>query len=95
MFVYIVCKIICIHVQFFFFIFYWHVVVLCCVTFCCIYCSIDAFYWSIYWSSFLFLLEYFYFPGSLDGEESSPSVGDPGLVPGSQRPPGAGNGNPL
>ena len=34
------------------------------------------------------------FPGS-DGKESSCNVGDPGLIPGSGRSPGEGNGNPL
>ena len=35
------------------------------------------------------------FPSSSDGKESSCSVGDPGLIPGSGRSPGEGNGNPL
>ena len=35
------------------------------------------------------------FPGSLDGKESAYSAGDPGLIPGSVRSPGKGNGNPL
>ena len=35
------------------------------------------------------------FPGGLDGKESACSVGDPGLIPGSGRSPGEGNGNPL
>ena len=38
--------------------------------------------------SFLFL------PGSSDGKEYPPNVGDPGLIPGS-RSSGGGNGNPL
>ena len=33
-------------------------------------------------------------PGS-DGKESACSAGDPGLIPGSGRSPGEGNGNPL
>ena len=32
------------------------------------------------------------FPGGSDGKESA---GDPGLIPGSGRSPGEGNGNPL
>ena len=35
------------------------------------------------------------FPGGADGEESACRSGDPGLVPGSGRSPGEGNGNPL
>ena len=35
------------------------------------------------------------FPGGSDGKESSCSVGDLGLIPGSGRSPGEGNGNPL
>ena len=35
------------------------------------------------------------FPGSLDGKAPAYSAGDPGLVPGSERSPGGGNGNPL
>ena len=31
----------------------------------------------------------------LDGQESACNVVDPGLIPGSGRPPGEGNGNPL
>ena len=30
-----------------------------------------------------------------DGKESACSMGDPGLIPGSGRSPGEGNGNPL
>ena len=30
-----------------------------------------------------------------DGEESACNAGDPGAIPGSGRPPGRGNGNPL
>ena len=33
--------------------------------------------------------------GVSDGEESTCSVGDPGLIPGLERSPGEGNGNPL
>ena len=35
------------------------------------------------------------FPGGLDGKESACNAGDPGLIPGSGRSPGEGNGNPL
>ena len=33
--------------------------------------------------------------GGSDGKESAYNAGDPGLIPGSGRPPGEGNGNPL
>ena len=36
-----------------------------------------------------------YFPGDSDGKESACSAGVPGLIPGSGRSPGEGNGNPL
>ena len=35
------------------------------------------------------------FPGGSDGKVSACDVGDPGLIPGSGRSPGEGNGNPL
>ena len=35
------------------------------------------------------------FPGDSEGKESARNAGDPGLIPGSQRPPGEENGNPL
>ena len=35
------------------------------------------------------------FPGSSAGKESAYSAGDLGLIPGSGRFPGEGNGNPL
>ena len=35
------------------------------------------------------------FPGSSDSKESACSVGDWCSIPGSGRPPGGGNGNPL
>ena len=35
------------------------------------------------------------FPGGSDGKESACKVGDLGLIPGSGRSPGEGNGNPL
>ena len=35
------------------------------------------------------------FPGGSDSKESACNAGDPGLIPGSRRSPGEGNGNPL
>ena len=35
------------------------------------------------------------FPGGSDGKASAYNVGDPGLIPGSGRSSGEGNGNPL
>ena len=35
------------------------------------------------------------FPGGSGGKESTCNVGDLGSIPGSKRPPGEGNGNPL
>ena len=35
------------------------------------------------------------FPASSDGKESVCNAGNPGLIPGSGRSPGGGNGNPL
>ena len=35
------------------------------------------------------------FPGGSDGKESACDAEDPGLIPGSGRSPGEGNGNPL
>ena len=35
------------------------------------------------------------FPGGSEGEESACNAGDPGLIAGSGRSPGEGNGNPL
>ena len=35
------------------------------------------------------------FPGSSDGKVSAYNAGDPGSIPGSERSPGEGNGNPL
>ena len=34
-------------------------------------------------------------PGGSNGKESACNVGDVGLIPGSGRSPGEGNGNPL
>ena len=38
---------------------------------------------------------YWVFPGGSDDKESACSAGDPGLIPGSGRSPGEGNGSPL
>ena len=35
------------------------------------------------------------FPDGSDGKASAYNAGDPGLIPGSRRSPGEGNGNPL
>ena len=35
------------------------------------------------------------FPGGSDGKESTCNAGDLGLIPGSGKSPGEGNGNPL
>ena len=35
------------------------------------------------------------FPGGSDSKDSACNASEPGLVPGSGRPPGEGNGNPL
>ena len=35
------------------------------------------------------------FPGVSEGKESAQNAGDPGSIPGSERSPGEGNGNPL
>ena len=37
----------------------------------------------------------FTIPGDSVGKESACNAGDPGLIPGSGRSPGEGNGNPL
>ena len=38
---------------------------------------------------------YLGFPGSSDSKASAYNAGDPGSIPGSERSPGEGNGNPL
>ena len=43
----------------------------------------------------LFFLIKVDFPGDSDGKESACNEGDPGLIPGSGRSPGEGNGNVL
>ena len=52
------------------------------------------------WISYTFLgrviFKYFYsFPDGSDGKESARNAGDLGLIPGLERSPGEGNGNPL
>ena len=59
------------------------------------------------WNQYKSILRYFtifilslksntsYFPGGSDGKASAYNAGDPGLIPGSGRSPGEGNGNPL
>ena len=44
---------------------------------------------------FSFTFRFTGFPGGLEVKASSWNVGDLGLIPGSGRPPGEGNGNPL
>ena len=43
----------------------------------------------------MFLMTYMDFPSDSDGKESACNTGDPGLIPGSGRSPGEGNGYPL
>ena len=38
---------------------------------------------------------YMGFPGGASHKETACNAGDPGLIPGSERSPGEGNGNPL
>ena len=45
-----------------------------------------------FWSPFAWNSD---FPGGSDGKASAYSVGEPGSIPGSERRPGEGNGNPL
>ena len=45
--------------------------------------------------TFVYLFHIQLFPGGSDGKESACKARDPGLVPGSGRPPGEGNGYPL
>ena len=45
--------------------------------------------------SVLFSLQQEGFPGGSDGKASACNAGDLGLIPGSGRSPGEGNGNPL
>ena len=43
----------------------------------------------------LYDTNYIYFPASSNGKESAYNAGDLGLIPGSERSPGEGNGNAL
>ena len=43
----------------------------------------------------IWLLYGYGFPGGLEGKESAYNAGGPGLIPGSVRSSGKGNGNPL
>ena len=45
--------------------------------------------------TYIYIYIYTHFPHSLVGKESVCNSGDPGLIPGSGRFPGEGNGNPL
>ena len=40
-------------------------------------------------------MDFMGFPGSSDGKAYAYNAGDPGSIPGSERSPGEGNGNPL
>ena len=50
-------------------------------------CLIHARAKSIFW--------HLLFPGGSDSKESAYNIGDTGSIPGSERSPGEGNGNPL
>ena len=52
-------------------------------------------YLSYFWLCWVFIAVRRCFPGGSDGKESTCNVGDPSSIPGSGRPPGEGNGNPL
>ena len=41
------------------------------------------------------MLEMYDFPGGSNGKVSACNAGDPGSIPGLERSPGEGNGNPL
>ena len=77
------------------------------VYFWILFCSIDLYvcfydntmgFWLLYLCSTVFCTEVFLvlsFPGGSDGKQSARSVGDQGLIPGSERSPGEENGYPL
>ena len=48
----------------------------------------------IHYRTLIFLVD-MHFPGGLEVKVSASMVGDPGMIPGSGRSPGEGNGNPL
>ena len=52
-----------------------------------------SFFSDFMYLNFLFYIGYFL--GGSDSKESACSAGDPGLIPGSGRSPGEGNGKPL
>ena len=58
----------------------------------CIYICIYSFSCSF---PLWFITGYLGFPSGSDVKESAHNAGDPGLIPGSGRSPGEGNGNPL
>ena len=63
------------------------------------YYSLDLFYFVIgeilKCGSIISLHSNVGFPGGSDGKECACKAGDLGLIPGSKRSPGEGNGNPL
>ena len=52
-------------------------------------------YWDVCSSNFMCVGTTRGFPGGSDSKESACNAGDPGSIPGSERPPGEGNGLPL
>ena len=63
---------------------------------CCIqYCLLDVKEPGYQSDIFGLSHNYWGFPGGLDGKASASNAGDLGLIPGSGRSPGEGNGNPL
>ena len=55
----------------------------------CVYTYIYVYIYPVYYHCFRG------FPGGSNGEESACNAGDPGSIPGSERSPGEGKGNPL
>ena len=72
-----------------------------CVGFLIFSYLIGTYYWQqfIYFTGSLRNIHYIMyitmFPGGSEVKASASNVGDPGLIPGSGRSPGEGNGNPL
>ena len=50
---------------------------------------------SVLYVVFVKYVKYLSFPGGSDGKESAYSAREPGMIPGSGRSPGDGNGSPL
>ena len=50
---------------------------------------------SVLYVVFVKYVKYLSFPGGSDGKESAYSAREPGMIPGSGRSPGEGNGYPL